>query len=221
MSITLSTYLVQGLIAGLVVACPVGPVSLLCVQRTIQKGLTSGFVSALGASTGDAIYALIGAFSLELLVETLLASSSKLNVIAGLLLCYVGISIFRKQPSLLPDNCWPSLPQEKIGRWQGSGQDFATILLLDTINPMTILPFIAIFSRLYDSGSGSTVLSATLFVMGVFLSGFLWRSLLSFCANHLGRHLKRIHLTLMNRVTGIVIIVFGFLAIYSAWFKNT
>ena len=57
----------RGLILGFAIAAPVGPIGLLCIQRTLNQGRLVGLLSGLGAATADAIYGAIAAFGLSLL----------------------------------------------------------------------------------------------------------------------------------------------------------
>lgn len=88
------TLLWQGLFIGLAIAAPVGPISVLCIQRSIRKGFASGFVSGLGASTGDAIYAFISVFGLNLITVSLINQKTGLSLMGGLFLCCLGIKTF-------------------------------------------------------------------------------------------------------------------------------
>ena len=45
----------RGLIIGLAIAAPVGPIGLLCIRRTLSHGRAAGFVSGLGAAAADAV----------------------------------------------------------------------------------------------------------------------------------------------------------------------
>ena len=57
---------IRGLAAGLIIAAPVGPVNLLCIRRTLEKGWKSGMVSGLGAALADTLYGAIAGFSISL-----------------------------------------------------------------------------------------------------------------------------------------------------------
>src|ERR1017187_3726813 len=64
--------LIRGLLAGLIITAPVGPVNVLCVQRTITKGWRSGLFSGLGSAVADALYASIAGFSISFVIQFLL-----------------------------------------------------------------------------------------------------------------------------------------------------
>jgi threonine/homoserine/homoserine lactone efflux protein len=77
----------QGLFIGLAIAVPVGPISILCIQRSIEKGLVSGVASGLGVSTSSAIYAFIGAFGLNLIAASLINQKIWFSLTGGVFLC--------------------------------------------------------------------------------------------------------------------------------------
>jgi threonine/homoserine/homoserine lactone efflux protein len=59
--------ILQGVLLGFSIAAPVGPIALLCIRRTLERGFVSGLVSGLGAATADVIYGGIAAAGLTLI----------------------------------------------------------------------------------------------------------------------------------------------------------
>ncbi|MGD8657459.1 MAG: LysE family transporter, partial [Desulfobacterales bacterium] len=90
---------IKGLIIGFSIAAPVGPIGILCIQRTLSDGNVQGLVTGLGAATADAIYGFIAAFGLTLISNFLVNQSFWIRVIGGLFLCYLGIRAFSRKPS--------------------------------------------------------------------------------------------------------------------------
>ena len=86
-----SSLFLRGLILGFAIAAPVGPIGLLCIQRTLNNGRVTGLVSGLGAATADAIYGAIAAFGLSLLTAFLVQQQMWLGLAGGLFLCYLGV----------------------------------------------------------------------------------------------------------------------------------
>lgn len=205
----------QGLFIGLAIAAPVGPISILCIQRTIRKGFISGFVSGLGASTGDAIYAFIGAFGLNLIAVSLINQKTWLSLIGGLFLCYLGIKTFLEKPAACIDRT--HLSTQVLARKANFLGDYITILMLNLINPITVLMFAAAFTRLPTKSVYSDSTSGYFFVLGVFTSAALWRACLSGIACRLSGRFNPRQFQWINRVAGITISVFGSASIYSVF----
>src|SRR3712207_2953311 len=128
----------EGIIIGLAIAAPVGPIGVLCIRRTLADGRTSGFVSGLGAATADAVYGAIAAFGLTLITDFLLGGASWLRLVGGAFLLYLGIKTFLARPA------------ERAAEVRGGGLPgaYASTLFLTLTNPTTILSFVAIFAGL-------------------------------------------------------------------------
>lgn len=92
-------FLFKGLILGLAVAAPIGPIGVLCIRRTIANGRTSGIISGLGTATADMFYGCIAAFGVNTISDFLLHIHSYLQIIGGIYLIYLGYHIFISLPA--------------------------------------------------------------------------------------------------------------------------
>jgi threonine/homoserine/homoserine lactone efflux protein len=81
----------RGVLIGLAIAAPVGPIGVLCIRRTLAYGRASGFASGLGAATADAFYGSIAAFGLTVIAGALVGYRAALQLIGGLFLIYLGL----------------------------------------------------------------------------------------------------------------------------------
>ena len=156
--------LIQGILIGLVVAVPVGPLGLLCINRALMLGALCGLCSGLGVATADAIAAGIAALGITLISDFLADHQVLFRFIGGIFLCYLGYRIFRSEPvSRIP-----------ISSVNGLLSAFATTFFLTLSNPVTILSFIAIYAGWHvPSLRGQYVAAATL-TAGVFTGSTLW-----------------------------------------------
>ena len=94
----LLVFLLKGIVVGIVIAVPVGPVGVMCVRRTIFEGKLAGFVSGLGAATADAVFGFIAAFGLTFVSDWLIGYQQWLRVVGGCYLLYVGGSALLAEP---------------------------------------------------------------------------------------------------------------------------
>jgi len=193
----------KGLILGFSIAAPVGPIGLLCIQRTLQRGRLAGFVSGLGAATADACYGLVAALGLSTVISFLLGWQFWLQLGGGLFLLGLGLKTLLARPAPATAATAP----DKAGL---SGA-FASVLLLTLTNPATILSFFAVFAGLgIDARSGG----AMALVAGVFLGSAAWWLILSFLAGLFRRHLSDGRMRLLNVIAGLCLIG---LALWALW----
>lgn len=193
----------RGLIIGFAIAAPVGPIGLLCIQRSLAQGFGSGLVTGLGAATADALYGLVAALGLTAVSTFMAGQRLWLGLIGGLFLCSLGIR------TLL------ALPAEQSAHVQGGSQRWGayfSTLLLTLMNPMTIFSFMAIFAGLGFAGvesSRGSGWNAALLVFGVFVGSVAWWLLLSGFSSLLRSRINREMLLWINRIAGLVLLVFG------------
>ncbi|MBN1992405.1 MAG: LysE family transporter [Anaerolineae bacterium] len=198
-----------GLVLGFAIAAPVGPIGVLCIQRTLNLSQRHGLVSGLGAATADAVYGSMAAFGLALLTDFLLAQTDFLRVVGGVFLGYLGLKTFLA--GITTDSV--SNSAESLG-----GAYLSTFFLTLT-NPMTILSFAAIFAGVGLAEAERSYLSAGLLVLGVFLGSGLWWLLLSFGVGLFRRRFDARMLRWVNKGAGVMIIGFG-LAILWSWLSG-
>lgn len=188
----------KGLLAGLAIAVPVGPVNVLCAARTLRRGRLSGLISGLGAATADTLYGAIAGFSITFLIEFLEREEFWIRVIGGLLLVAIGVMYFRKPPEA------SNLPAD-----DGTAHsDFASTLLLTLTNPTTVLSFLAVLTGLGMGGHREWGLTFVL-VGGIFCGSMLWWVILVLMVNRFRDRFDRHAIGLMNRIAGLAIGGFG------------
>jgi threonine/homoserine/homoserine lactone efflux protein len=198
-------YLIKGLIIGLSIAVPVGPIGILCIRRTLNQGRIIGFFSGLGAATADALYGAIAGFGLTFLSNFLIGHQIWLRLIGGGLLLILGARTFISKPAE------PGASVEGKSVWSAY---FSTFFLTVT-NPMTILFFAAVFAGLGVGTAGDHYVSAAILVAGVFTGSALWWLILSGFTGLLRGLFNFKRLQWLNRISGLIIIGFGLVAFLS------
>lgn len=196
-------FLLKGLLIGFTVATPVGPIGILCINRTLSKGRLTGFVSGLGAASADAIYGCIAAFGLTFITSFLISQKLWLQLIGGLFLCYLGIQTYRSRPA----------GHAASARGGGLLKSYTSVFFLTVTNPMTILFFIGIFSGIGLGKSNFDLMSALLMVTGVFLGSAAWWLSLSFSVSLFRKKFSNDTLAWINRLSGIIVFGFGVFAL--------
>ena len=95
---TIFDILVKGFIIGVVVSAPLGPVGVLCIQRTLNKGRWYGFVTGLGASLSDIAYALLTGYGMSFVFDYINKNIFYLQLLGSIMLLLFGIYTFRSNP---------------------------------------------------------------------------------------------------------------------------
>jgi threonine/homoserine/homoserine lactone efflux protein len=196
----------KGFVIGLMVAVPVGPVGLLCVNRTLSKGPAYGLFSGLGIATADAISAGIVALGLTLVSSFLIDQQMWLRLIGGAFLCYFGISIFFSQPAE---------PSSANNKESSLLRGYASTFLLTLTNPLTILSFVAIYAGWGLEDLTGHYLGSALLTAGVFCGSAIWWVALSSGMPVVRMMFSRRGLCWVHRISGVIIAGFGFVVLLS------
>ena len=196
-------HLIKGLIIGLSIAVPVGPIGILCIRRTLTQGRVVGFLSGLGAATADGLYGAIAGFGLTFLVNFIIGKQIWLRLIGGGLLCILGAKTFLSRPAE------QGASVEGNSLWNA----YLSTFFLTLTNPMTILFFTAVFAGLGIGSTDGDYVSAGILVLGVFIGSAMWWLVLSGFTGILEGLLNFKRLQWLNRISGLIIMGFGLFAL--------
>lgn len=201
------TLLPRGFVIGLSVAAPVGPMAVLCIRRTLARGRAAGMLSGFGIATADALYGAIAAFGLTSVSSLLIDLQDLVRLIGGAFLIWLGWKTLRTRAAAV------SISADRGGA-HGAGAYLSTFGLTLT-NPTTILSFVAIFSGIGFVSDDVGTASAAALVVGVFSGSALWWVFLICATAILRGQLTAGRLTAVNRLSGLVILTFGGIALLS------
>ena len=198
-------WFIKGILLGFSIAAPVGPIGVLCIRRTLAQGMACGFFSGMGAATADAFYGLLAAFGLAAVSAFFIDQQFYLRLIGGCFLLYLGYTTAKTKPAVA------------AARAQGTGLigAYTSTLLLTLTNPMTILSFAAVFAGLGAGITEQDPTAALVLVLGVFTGSLLWWLLLSALVSMLRSRFDSHRLTIVNRLSGLMIISFGLASLWS------
>ncbi|MBS0289027.1 MAG: LysE family transporter [Proteobacteria bacterium] len=196
---------IKGFLIGLSIAAPVGPIGVLCINRTLSAGLVVGLLSGLGAASADAIYGCIAGFGLVAVSKFLLSQQTIIQLVGGAFLLYLGIKTFFASPQAR------AISDRATTLWQ----DFSSTLFLTLTNPATIISFIAIYTSLGIVERNANYMEALVIVLGVFLGSLAWWCILSSSISHIRHKLSEVVLMWNNRFSGLILIGFGFFSLIS------
>ncbi|MBY6243962.1 LysE family translocator [Methylosinus sp. Sm6] len=197
---SISTSFLQAAGVGVAIAAPVGPMSLLCMRRTLAGGWRDGLAVGGGVALGDATYALVAALGLSGVSGFALSYEKPLHAAAGLFLVYLGLTTFRTHHA--GDDA------REVGAARGGMRILWTSTLLTLANPPTIVMFAAVFTALAPTG-GFEWTGALATVAGVFTGSFLWWCGLVTVAGAFRHAIGRKLRIWIDRVAGAALAAFG------------
>jgi len=192
-----------GIGIGVLVAAPIGPVNVLCIQRSATKGFWAGVAAGLGAVLGDGLLAAIAAFSMTAISEVMIAYAGPIQLLGGLLLIAFGVGLLFTRPALA------IAPEQKSRLWEHTGIIPQTFFLTIS-NPGAIIGMLAVIGGLSSLIGGlDTYLEALVLVASVMGGSLLWWLGLAELISTIRHRLNESRLRLINRVAGTLLIVFG------------
>lgn len=199
-------FFLQGVLIGLSIAAPVGPIGILCIRRTMANGGIMGFLTGFGAATADAVYGAIAAFGLTSISLLFINYHDLLRLIGGIFLIFLGSRTFFAKSSNR------SIQTREINYFTA----YISTFFLTLTNPLTILSFMGIFAGLGIAPNNESETSdAILLVTGVFIGSTLWWVFLINAAAIMRGRLTTKGLLWVNRISGIIICGFGLIALGS------
>lgn len=187
----------QSLVIGLSIAAPVGPIGLLVIQRTLQRGRFFGLATGLGAAVADAAYGAIGAFGVTRLIDWLQSMRLPLALGGGAFLLWLAWKSWTAPVAT---------EAAKVGESCGALAAFAGTFVLTLSNPATIFSFIAIFGML---GARAAVSSPWPMIAGVLIGSALWWVFLSTLITHLRERFDQVWQRRVNRASAVLLAGFA------------
>jgi threonine/homoserine/homoserine lactone efflux protein len=197
----------RGLAVGFALAAPVGPVGILCIRRALADGRHAAFIAGMGAAFADTFYGAVAVLGLTVISSFLVEHHIFLRITGGLILVIVGIrSLNMAQPFEAASECRPGLLK-----------DFLSTFMITLTNPGTILASMGVFAAFGAFGQRDMGPSAIL-ISGVFGGSTLWWLILSGMASAARSRLSPRFLVLLNRGSGVMLVLFGLVIIASLAF---
>src|ERR1700722_11313019 len=201
-------FFLKGLLIGLAIAAPVGPIGILCIQRSLHNGFKVGLMTGIGAALADGVYGLIVGFGLTAFSAFLMMHQFWIRSAGGAFLIYLSIKLFITKPKEKKIN------QPDKSPWHAC----ITTFFLTLANPATILSFIAIFAGLGLGSMQTNYSEAILLVFGITLGSACWWLILSGgVAFILHKKLNPALLRDINWISGAVLLAFGLFALFGVY----
>ena len=191
--------LAQGGAIGFLVAAAIGPIAMLCIRTTLERGRIAGIAAGMGVAVADTIYAAIGAYGISFVGAALTSGEAWLKLVGGIVLIGFGVYLARKQPIAQVEE--QEVPKSLTA-------DFLMTLGLTLTNPMTILSFAGLFAGV--SGlRGFPLSEIPALLLGVFAGSAVWWLALAFVIGLIRHRIKATTMLWINRGSAAAIIGFG------------
>lgn len=203
---------IKGIILGFSASLPLGPIGLICIQKTLNKGRWAGIVSGSGAALSDTFFAIIAAFGISFISDFIEQQQFILRIIGSAILILLGLRIFLTNPAI-------QIRKQKLKK-NNLFADFISIFFLTLSNPVTVFVFGAVFASSGLIKVQNSFFDLVLIVVGVFVGAMLWWLILVNFVNLFRAKFRLKRLWWINKITGAVIVLFGiFVLVATVFFK--
>jgi threonine/homoserine/homoserine lactone efflux protein len=205
-----------GIIVGILIAAPVGPVNVLCIQRAIERGFWGGIAAGMGSVMGDALIALCAGFGVGAVLGAVHTHRAVIQVCGGLALMAFGARLYLAAPRLrMVSERDASTTSLKDFAW-----DIPQTFFLTITNPGAVLGLFAVFGGVSTFVEVHSSIDVLLLVAAIVSGSMLWWITLS---NLIGRYRHQIDLrtlNFINRIAGVLLAVFGAVLIAEVIWKG-
>ena len=219
MLITILEIFLRGLAVGLAASITVGPVAVLCIQRTLSKTTRAGVFSGLGVACADTLMAIIAYFFYAMMQAQIERYSHILSIVGGIFVVIVGVFIFFQNPV-------PQIRRNRAGNttlWK----DFASMFGFTIANFVVVIPYILAFFAMFGVGTASesrdvaSMLTSLLMIGGFFCGACAWWTMLTLVISLFRRRFRPRHLLTINHIAGIIVGLLGVYTILSTFIHTT
>ena len=197
----------RGIAIGVIISAPMGPVGILCVQRTLEKGRRTGFFTGIGAAISDMFYCLLTGFGLSFIEEFLTRNHDILQLIGSVVLIGFGIYLFK------------SNPVRKLKKPDEGISDKRNILngfLFTFSNPLIIFLIIGLFARFNFFMPEIKFYHYIIGFLAIGAGALIWWWVVTFFVAKLRSHFNLRSMWLINKIIGIIIFIFAIVGIVTA-----
>ena len=202
---TIASILWKGCLIGVIVSAPLGPVGVLCIQRTLNKGRWYGFVTGIGATMSDICYALLTGYGMSFVFDYVNKNIFYLQLFGSLMLLAFGIYTFRSNPvsSIRPTST-------NKGTYL---HNLVTAFFVTLSNPLIIFLFVGLFARFAFVSEGVLVFEAVMGYVAIALGALSWWFGITYFVNKVRKRFDVRGIWILNRVIGSIVAIVSLLGL--------
>jgi threonine/homoserine/homoserine lactone efflux protein len=206
----LSGFLFKGLFLGLLVSVPLGPVGVMCIQRTINRGLKSGIVSGLGAAAADTFYAIIAGVGFGFIVSFINREKYWIQLIGAIVILAIAVKTFYTNPAVELRN--------QRNKKKKPMEEFLSVFFITLSNPVPFFVFLASFAGFNMMDENTNYLSGILLIGGIFTGAIAWWYILSLVISKFRSRIRLKNIWWLNKIMGVIIFICGLFVLYKLFF---
>lgn len=199
---TLFYVLLRGVAIGILISAPMGPIGMLVIQRTLNKGRMPAFFTGIGASISDMFYCILTGAGIAFITDFINSQQFLLQIVGSVVLAIFGLYLFRKNParSLKPGMAVPA-----GSYWK----DIVSGFLLTFSNPLILFFIIGLFARFNFLLPEYRYYHYITGYLGIAAGAIGWWFLITFLVNKMRAHFNVRSLYLVNRIIGSILVAFA------------
>ncbi len=198
----------RGVAIGLLVSAPMGPVGILCIQRTLDRGRRCGFFTGVGAAISDLLYCLLTGFGLSFIEEFIERNQSIIQLIGSVVLIAFGVYLFKKNPARQLKK-----PSTSDSTGTSDTKDILAGFLFTFSNPLILFLIIGLFARFNFLMPEIQFYHYLIGFLFIFAGAIGWWWLVSFFVDKVRAHFNIRSMWLINRIIGVIILIFAVVGI--------
>lgn len=198
----------RGIAIGVIISAPMGPVGILCIQRTLEKGRATGFFTGVGAAISDLFYCLLTGFCLSFIEDFLKANQNLIQIIGSIVLVAFGIYLFRSNPAR-------SLRKPDVNR-VSKRKNILSGFLFTFSNPLIVFLIIGLFARFNFLLPEISIFQYLIGYVFIFAGALLWWWVVTLFVDKVRAHFNLRSMWLINKITGGIILIFAVVGIVTA-----
>ncbi|MBR1956149.1 MAG: LysE family transporter [Bacteroidales bacterium] len=192
--------MLKGFLVGMCASAPIGPIAILVVQKSLSKGHMAGFVSGLGASVVDTLYAFIAIFALAFAQKLIEAHQNLILLVGGGVLALLGVIMAFSNPFR---------KMKDVGDSGVSPTDFGQAVAMGLSNPMAVFVMFTLFAFFGLADSAPHNWRVTPIILSVSAGSVTYWFLLSWMLSRFRKIFKMNTILWISRITGAIIVIIG------------
>lgn len=197
---------ISGVLVGLLISAPMGPVGMLCIQRTLNKGRWPAFFTGVGASISDLLYCLLAGYGLSFITDFIEGNRDILQLLGSIVIAGFAIYLFRKNPTRMIQS-QPDMKNNIV-------ENIVTGFLFTVSNPLILFFIIGLFARFNFLLPEFKYYHYCVGYLSIVGGAILWWYFITFTVNKVRSHFNLRSLWLLNRTIALILFAMAIVGCY-------